>query len=295
MGKGRGVWMEVINALSIDLEDWYHPELVRKSVGQCPVSQIEDATRPVLNLLDSYEVKATFFVLGELGERNPGLIESIFQRGHEVGCHGFSHKPLWELDEGLFREELRRFHSVMERILGKVKIKGFRAPTFSLDHRTKWALKVLLDHGYQYDASVFPVKLNRLYGMDGAPTRPYRISFEDVRKEDPQSPLLEFPMPLLTLGRLKIPISGGFYLRIFPITFLHWGLKRINREGPFFLYFHPWESYGKTPRLNLPLYNYMITYYGIRSALGKLEFLLKHFRFTRVDRVLGLRENHDET
>ena len=286
--------MEVINALSIDLEDWYHPELVRGSVVQYPVSQIEEATRPILDLLDFSGVKATFFVLGEVAERHPGLIESIFEKGHEIGSHGFSHKPLWKLDKSLLREEIEHFQSVIEKILGKVRIKGFRAPTFSLDNRTKWALKVLLDHGYQYDSSICPVKLNPLYGVDGAPAQPYRISLEDVRKEDPHSLLLEFPLPLLTIGRLKIPISGGFYLRVFPTPFLHWGLKRINRKGRFFLYLHPWESYGKTPRLNLPLYNYMITYYGNRSALVKLEFLLKQFRFTRVDGVLGLREKNDE-
>ncbi len=282
------------NILTIDLEDWYHPELVRGSVVQCPVSQIEEATRPILDLLDFSGVKATFFVLGEVAERNPGLIESIFEKGHEIASHGFSHKPLWKLDKSLLREEIEHFQSVIEKILGKIRVKGFRAPTFSLDNRTKWALKVLLDYGYQYDSSICPVRLNPLYGVDGAPVQPYRISLEDVRKEDLHSPLLEFPLPLLTIGRLKIPISGGFYLRVFPTPFLRWGLKRINRKGRFFLYLHPWESYGKTPRLNLPLYNYMITYFGNHSVLVKLKFLLKQFRFTRVDGVLGLREKNDE-
>jgi hypothetical protein len=161
----------------------------------------------------------------------------------------------------------------MERILGKIQIKGFRAPCFSLDNRSKWALRVLSDFGYQYDASIFPAKINPLYGIRGAPTHPYRISFEDVRKENPKSPLIEFPFPLLTVGRLKIPISGGIYLRIFPLPFI---------------YHHPWESYEKTPRLKLPFYNRIISYYGASSALKKLEFLLEHFKFTRVDHILGL-------
>jgi peptidoglycan-N-acetylglucosamine deacetylase len=279
--------MEKINAMSIDLEEWYHSELVegRKS----DVSQAEEATRPVLDLLDRYQTKASFFVVGEVAEQNPGLIRTIFQRGHEIGCHTFSHKLVWNLDESLFRDELERFHSVMEKILGKIKIKGFRAPCFSIDNRNKWALKVLSDFGYQYDASIFPVKLSPLYGVRGAPTRPYRISLEDVRKEDPQSPLMEFPICPLMIGRLKIPISGGFYFRILPLPFLYWGLKRINRSQPFLVYFHPWEGYEKTPRFKLPLYNRVISYYGISSALKKFEFLLKHFKFTRVDYLLGLR------
>jgi polysaccharide deacetylase family protein (PEP-CTERM system associated) len=279
--------MDKINALSIDLEEWYHSELVegRRSSS----SQAEEATRPILDLLDRYQTKGSFFVVGEVAEQNPSLIQSIFERGHEIGCHTFSHKLVWNLGESLFREELERFHSVMEKILGKVEIKGFRAPCFSIDNRNKWALKVLLDFGYQYDASIFPLKINPLYGISGAPTRPYRISFEDVRKEDPQSPLMEFPLCPLMIGGLKIPISGGFYLRVLPRSFLHWGLRRINRSQPFLVYFHPWEGYEKTPRFKLPLYNRVISYYGISSALKKFEFLLKHFRFARVDQVLGLR------
>jgi polysaccharide deacetylase family protein (PEP-CTERM system associated) len=279
--------MEMINALSIDLEEWYHSELVEGR--RSSVSQVEEATGPILDLLDRYQTKASFFVVGEVAEQNPGLIQSIFQRGHEIGCHGYSHKLLWKLDEGLFREELKHFHSVIERILGKIKIKGFRAPCFSLDNRSKWALRVLSDFGYRYDASIFPLKINPLYGIRGAPTRPYRISLEDVRKEDPQSPLMEFPMSPLTIGRMRIPIAGGFYLRIFPLPFLHWGLKRINRHHPFLLYFHPWEGYEKTPRLKLPISSRIILYYGNRSARRKLKFLLEHFQFSRVDEVLGLR------
>ena len=278
--------MEKINALSIDLEEWYHSELVEGR--RSSFSQVEEATKPILELLDRYQTKASFFIVGEVAEQNPGLIQAIFERGHEIGCHTFSHKLLWKLDESLFRGEIEHFQSVMERILGKIKIKGFRAPCFSLDNRSKWALRVLSDYGYQYDASIFPVKINPLYGVRGAPTRPYRISFEDVRKEDPQSPLMEFPLCPLTIGRLKIPISGGFYFRILPLPFLYWGLKRINRDKPFLLYFHPWESYEKTPRFKLPLFNRIISYYGISSSLKKLEFLLKRFKFTRVDRILGL-------
>ncbi len=278
--------MAVINALSIDLEEWYHSELVegRRSSS----SQAEEATRPILELLDRYQMKASFFVVGEVADQNPLLIQSIFERGHEIGCHSYSHRLLWNLNEGLFRKELEHFHSVIERIVGKVEIKGFRAPCFSIDNRNRWALKVLLDFGYQYDASIFPVKLNPLYGVSGAPTQPYRISLENVVEEDSESPLVEFPMTPLKIGKLKIPIAGGFYLRLFPLPFLTWGLGRINRSQPFLLYFHPWEGYAKTPRLKLPLLNRIISYYGISSALGKLEFLLRHFRFGRIDQVLGL-------
>jgi polysaccharide deacetylase family protein (PEP-CTERM system associated) len=279
--------MAMVNALSIDLEEWYHSELVEGRRSR--FSQVAEATKPILDLLDQYQTKASFFVVGEVAEQNPDLIQSIFQKGHEIGCHTFSHKLVWNLDESLLQGELERFHSIMEKILGKVKIRGFRAPCFSIDNRNRWALKVLLDFGYQYDASIFPLKINPLYGVSGAPTRPYRISFEDVRKEDPHSPLMEFPLCPLMIGKLKIPISGGFYLRAMPQSFLYWGLRRINRSQPFLVYFHPWEGYEKTPRFKLPVYNRVISYYGISSALKKFEFLLKHFAFARMDQVLDLR------
>ena len=278
--------MKKINALAIDLEEWYHSELVEGR--RSSFSLVEEATRPILDLLDRYQTKASFFVVGEVAEQNPHLVRSIFERGHEIGCHGYSHKLLWKLDEGLFREELNQFHSVIEGIVGKIKVKGFRAPCFSLDNRSKWALRILLEYGYQYDASIFPVKINPLYGVSGAPTQPYRISLKDVREEDTKSPLMEFPMSPLKIGRLKIPIAGGFYLRMFPLPFLTWGLGRINRSQPFLLYFHPWEGCEKTPRMKLPLLNRFISYYGISSALKKFEFLLRHFKFARVDQVLGL-------
>jgi polysaccharide deacetylase family protein (PEP-CTERM system associated) len=278
--------MKVVNALSVDLEEWYHSELVegRRSSS----SQVEEATRPILHLLDRYRTKATFFIVGEVAEQNPDLVRSIYSKGHEIGCHTFSHKLLWKLNEHQLREELEHFRSVMEGILGKIQIKGFRAPCFSIDNRNKWVLRVLLDFGYHYDASIFPLKINPLYGINGAPTRPYRISLKDVRREDLQSPLLEFPMSPVRIGKLKIPIAGGCYLRLFPLSFLFWGLKRMNRTQPFILYVHPWETYTYTPRFKLPLYNRIISYYGIDSVLIKLEFLLKHFSFTRTDGVLGL-------
>jgi polysaccharide deacetylase family protein (PEP-CTERM system associated) len=276
----------VNNALSIDLEEWYHSELVEGK--RSPISRVAEATRPILDLLDQYQTKATFFVVGEVAEQNPDLILSIFQRGHEIGCHGFSHKLLWQLDGSLFREELKHFHSVMEGILGKVRIKGFRAPCFSLDHRTKWVLRVLLDFGYQYDSSIFPAKISPLYGMSGAPAHPYRVSLEDLRKEDPQSPLIEFPISLLTLGKWRVPIAGGGYFRMYPLPLLHWGLKRMSRQHSFLIYYHPWEGDPKTPRLRLSILNRIRSYYGVPAALKKLEFLLKHFKFTRVDHILGL-------
>jgi len=282
--------MKSIHALAIDLEDWYHPELVRKRISGDPDGQIEEATQAILNLLACYQVVATFFVVGEVAEKFPRLIKRIFEGGHEIGSHGFSHRPLWELDENRFREEMIRFNSVIQKVLGSVRIRGFRAPTFSLDNGTRWATKVLTELGYEYDASICPVKLNRLYGLRGAPTTPYRLSLNDLRREDPDSPLLEFPMSVLEWMGLRIPMGGGFYFRLIPLALLRLGLKRIGQYHSFLLYFHPWEGYVGTPQLKLPLADRFITYYGIGRTWKKLESLFRDFQFTRVDRILGLTE-----
>lgn len=276
----------MINALAIDTEEWFHSELLKGK--RLPIYQVAESTIQVINLLDKYQIKASFFIVGEIAERHPELIKLIFSKGHEIGCHGYTHTPLWKLNEKLFMKELEDFNNIIKKILGEIKIKGFRAPCFSLDNRTKWSLKLLSDFGYQYDASIFPVKLNTVYGINGAPIRPYQISFDDVRREDKNSPLIEFPTALLKLGRIKIPITGGFYLRLFPIPLLIWGLRKINRDQPFLFYFHPWEGYKKTPRLNLNFINKFISYYGINFALKKFEYILNNFKFGRIDQILGL-------
>ncbi len=277
------------NGLTIDVEDWFHPELVRSHLDSTsPRERVSKAILPILNLLDQYKVKASFFILGEVAKQCPDLVREIYRKGHEVGCHGMSHRMLDDLGEEEFKKELLEFQNLIKEILGDVEIKGFRAPTFSLHQKTKWALPILKDFGYLYDASLFPIKLfgNRLYGVDQAPRFPYRICFENPCEEDPHSPLWEFPAAVVSLGTLKIPVSGGFYLRVFPVWFFKWALRRMNQEGPFNIYLHPWECDIHTPRVSLPLISKWITYYGMNPMISKLEGLLKVFSFSRMDEVL---------
>jgi len=277
-----------MNALAIDTEEWFHSEWLR---GQrLPIFQVVNSTKKILDLLDRYQIKASFFIVGEVAERHPDLVLEIFEKGHEIGCHGFSHRPLWRLNEGILREELSRFQTLIERILGKIRIKGFRAPCFSINHQTRWALNVLIEYGYQYDASLFPIKISPPYWGNGTPIRPYRISLENIKKEDPSSPLIEFPTVPLVAWKLKIPIAGGFNLRVLPLSFIYWGLKRINQTQPFLFHFHPWEGSPEIPKLKIPLFSRFVTTYGIPKALKKFEYILSQFKFTRLDRILGLEE-----
>jgi len=277
------------NALTIDLEDWYHPELVRDRLGsRLPEGRLSEIVPRILNLLNRHHVKITFFILGECAFQFPDLVQQIYREGHEIGCHGMSHRMLGDLGKEGFRKELEDFRTLMKEILGDVPIKGFRAPTFSLTPSTQWALPILSDFGYLYDSSIFPKRLfwNPLYGLEDAPRHPYRISFKDLCGEDPQSPLWEFPAAVAKIGGFDLPVSGGFYLRTIPAPVFRWALRRMNGEGPFYIYLHPWEFNQNTPRVPLPFLSKAATYYGIKNVFPKLEGLLKRFSFSRMDHVL---------
>ncbi len=267
----------MINAMTIDLEPWHIVELLRKYPPEEKEEQIEEAVKPILDLLSKYKTRATFFVLGIVAEKYPQIVREIYDKGHEVASHAYSHKTLHELGEGNFEAEIQKSVRLLKSITGEAPI-GFRAPTFSMDNSTSWVLRVLKQHGFKYDSSIFPTK-TMLYGVPNAPLHPYRPSTDDVAKHDPEGDIIEFPLSVVKLGR-NIPISGGFYFRALPLWFLRFAIRRVNMVRPAIIYIHPWETYPETPRLNsMPLFSRFITYHGINSALKKVEGLLETFEF----------------
>lgn len=273
------------NALVVDLEFWYSPEFVRHHLPEHKDDQLPESVIPLLELLDKYETRATFAVLGTVAERHPELVKSIFRQGHEIASHGYSHRTLYEMSENEFDQEIARSVDLLTTITGERPL-GFRAPSFSLNNSTKWALGVLLKHGFKYDASVFPIRTS-LYGVPGAPLHPYRPSAEDIAKESHNGGIVEFPMAVFRLG-MNIPVAGGFYLRALPFCFLNSALRKIAQTRPVVVYVHPWEIYNGTPRLrDMPRFHRFVTYYGISKALGKLERLLAGFRFQPIRQVLA--------
>lgn len=275
----------MINALTIDVEDWYCPELLRGYLPLKRDDQIIESIEPILNILDDYGINATFMVVGSIAKKNPELVKKLHDKGHEIASHGWSHKTLHELGKRAFENEIERSVKLLVSITGERPI-GFRAPSFSIDNSTKWAFEILENYKFEYDASVFPIR-TMLYGISGVPLQIYRPSKEDIRKEDCEGNIIEFPMTIVTVGT-NIPISGGFYLRLFPSWFLNYGIREVNKKRPAMLYVHPWEIYSKTPRLRMPLIPKFITYYGIESTLDKLKLLLNEFKFTSVKSVLDL-------
>uniref|UniRef100_A0A7C3UCX4 DUF3473 domain-containing protein n=1 Tax=Geoglobus ahangari TaxID=113653 RepID=A0A7C3UCX4_9EURY len=275
----------MINALTIDVEHWWCNEFLKKYLPEKREDQLFDSVKFILDILDKYNVKATFFVLGSAVEDHPEALEMIHDRGHEIGSHAYSHEPLYKLTREKFEEEIKRSIEIIRRITGE-KPSGFRAPHFSIDNRTKWAFEILEKYGFKYDSSVFPIKTN-LYGVPNAPLNPYRPSKEDVSKHDPEGRIIEFPLSVLRLAKINIPISGGFYLRTIPLRFIKWALKKVNKERPAVVYIHPWEIYPYTHRVKAPLLARFEAYHGTGlPALKKFEVLLKEFKFKPIGEVI---------
>ena len=287
----------MLNALSIDLEDWFHAELVRPLVqpklgGGWPKRRVIWAVEPILIMLRRFGVRATFFVVGDVMRHNPELIERIHGEGHEIGCHGWSHRTLWSLDPARFAWELQEFDRDASSVLDPQEIVGFRAPTFSLDERTSWAWNILRQHGFRYDSSVFPMHTG-LYGVDDSPPGPYRPSADELTLDHPpqeNGDLIEMPMTVYRYAGFRIPISGGFYLRAIPLFVLRHLMGRVNAQGyPCVLYVHPWEGDLETPKMRgLSLGKRLATYHNIGTTMGKLEALLERFDFAPLREVLQI-------
>ncbi|NOZ73030.1 MAG: DUF3473 domain-containing protein, partial [Chloroflexi bacterium] len=231
------------------------------------------------------DIRATFFIVGEVIDAHPDLVREIAAQGHEIGCHTYSHRPLWELDAESFAVELEQFATALARHLPGVRVQGFRAPTFSLNPATAWALPVLTQFGYTYDSSVFPLK-TPLYGVPGCPAQPYHPAANLV-DHDPNTALCEWPLTAWRIGPLTIPVCGGFYLRALPFPLILQGLRSAQRKGPIVVYVHPWELDEDLPRLPLRAQDRFITYYNVgRPLRRRLLKLLDSFSFGRMIDVL---------
>jgi len=268
--------MNVINALTIDFEEWFcvHNFSSKISFSDWESKELRITKNIVilLELLEKYNVKATFFVLGWLAEKVPELIRIIDSKGHEIASHGYSHISLSKMTENDFRKDLEKALSVKQKITGK-KIIGFRCPSFSLTPKTKWAFDIMIENGLIYDSSVFPTNLHPEYGYPGVPGRIFRAKDE----------LFEIPLNTADFWGLKLPFGGGGYFRLYPYKFTEYLIKRKNKTGePVVFYAHPWEFDEGQPRFNAGYYRNFRHYYNIKNNLKKFERLLESFRFTSI-------------
>jgi len=267
----------LLNILTVDFEEWYHPQYVK---DKCPENKEDRATQDLhetLSLLEKHGKEATFFIVGEIAQKHPSLVEQIRSGGHEVGFHGFDHEPLLKKDAETLTLEIARFRT----LVGDICI-GYRAPSFSLNNKTSWALNVLEENGFNYDSSVFPVS-TPLYGVRNAPVRPYRPSSEDVGVEDGERTLWEFPLHVYSTPLLRVPMAGGFYLRFFPLRLIKKSIKKANKAGhPAVLFVHTWELNPKMRKLKLGPYRSFVTYHNLKETASRLDQILLQFEFTSV-------------
>lgn len=278
----------MIHALSFDLEEWYHSDLLIPLVKpEERVSQVRQAMRPILDLLQRTGVRATFFTVGEVARDHPDLIQELVAGGHEIACHTMTHPDLWRLTEASLAEEIEQYRKAIQQAVPGQEVLGFRAPRFSLDQRTHWVLGVLRDAGYRYDSSVFPFRMP-WYGIGRAPLAMYRASLQDPSIVDDEAGFLEFPVAVSSVGPVRIPAAGGVYLRLIPYPLFRALLRRVAKKRPFVIYVHPWETYPDTPSYPLPFVERFGLSVNIRHTLNRLERLIADFSFAPVREVLDV-------
>jgi polysaccharide deacetylase family protein (PEP-CTERM system associated) len=265
----------ITNYLTIDVEDYFQVAAFEQQINpdDWPLyeSRVAGNTQNILDTLDKQHIKATFFIVGWIAEKYPELVREISTRGHEIGCHSYKHQRIQTLSKDAFKEDTRVSKQILEEISGQ-EVTGYRAPTYSITRETLWALDILVELGFKYDSSIFPIYHDN-YGIPDAPRFPYKHTGLD---------LIEYPISTaLFLGR-KVPIAGGGYFRLFPYWFTRHFLRQINdkEKQPFVFYLHPWEIDPDQPRMdNISLLSRFRHYNNLSKTSSRLHKLLSDFQF----------------
>jgi len=273
----------MINAMTVDVEDYFHvsafDDVVSRDAWPGMQSRVVANTERLLDLFDEYDVRSTFFVLGWVADRHPALVRAIVARGHELASHGYAHRLVYSQTEREFREDVRRAKGLLEDA-GGVAVYGYRAPSFSVTSRSLWALDVLLEEQYRYDASIFPIRHDR-YGIPDAPRWPHAI-------ERPAGRVFEVPGSTVRLGGTNLPVAGGGYFRILPYAWTRFGISRVNRveRQPIVFYLHPWEIDPAQPRLPAGRLSRFRHYRNLHKTEHRLRCLMQDFQFASLASVL---------
>jgi len=275
----------ITNALTVDVEDYFQVSAFAKNVKTSEWDQYESRvvanTRRILNLFDHHGYKATFFTLGWVAERHPELVREIYEQGHEIACHGYSHQLIYNQSPELFRNETMKAKAILEDII-QTPVKGYRAASYSITQKSLWALDILAESGFRYDSSIFPVHHDR-YGIPGAEEMPH------VLKTPSGQNLVEFPITTKSYLGYRLPVGGGGYFRLYPYSFTRMALSSINKAlaQPFIFYLHPWEVDPEQPRINTSLLSRFRHYNNLAVCESRLKKLLTDFQFSTVVDVLS--------
>lgn len=267
-----------VHALSFDVEEHFQVaafwSTMRRRHWDDHESRVEKNVEKILSILSLHGIRATFFVLGWVAQKHRNLVKVIASCGHEIASHGFGHELITSQTQSLFREDVRKSKDILEDITGG-QIHGYRAPSFSITSETQWALPILVEEGYLYDSSIFPIQHDR-YGMPGA--NPWCHLLETAA-----GPLWEVPPSTMRAGPIRLPVAGGGYFRLYPYWILRQMLARTTAEGqPLVMYFHPWELDPEQPRMQGPLVSKFRHYLNLRKTEARLHQLVTDFRFASI-------------
>jgi polysaccharide deacetylase family protein (PEP-CTERM system associated) len=273
----------VEHLFTVDVEDYFQVNGFERSVSRNDwdrfPSRVEQSTDLLLDLLDRKGMAGTFFTLGWVAKKAPDLVRRIAAAGHEIASHGWWHRKVTDLNADQFREEVRSSRAILEDLSGQ-RVSGFRAPSFSIVPGREWAFDILLEEGYRYDSSLFPIRRPG-YGYPGANPDPHLIT-------RPAGTLLELPPATTVFGGVRVPAGGGGYFRQLPYRLFHHAFHQSQARGiSGMFYIHPWEVDVDQPRIPVPLVARMRHYGGLHRTLPRLEQMLGEFRFTSVARRFG--------
>ncbi len=271
------------NALSVDVEDWFHvgafENVISRDNWAALECRVERNTDALLEMFGNHGIKATFFTLGWVAQRYPHLMRRIADAGHELANHGSEHDRVFTLGRDKFAADIDRARKVIEDASG-AKVTGYRAPSFSIDQRTPWAHEVLAEQGYAYSSSVAPIKHDH-YGWAEAP----RFAFKPVKDSD----LIEIPVTTAEFAGRRLAAGGGGFFRLLPYAFSRWAIRQVNAqaERPAIIYFHPWEIDPGQPRVaNAPIKSKLRHYTKLKAMAPKLGRLIADFQWDRLDSIV---------
>jgi polysaccharide deacetylase family protein (PEP-CTERM system associated) len=279
------------HVFSVDVEDYFQVSAFERCVSRenwdSFACRVEANTHELLKLLADHQVQATFYILGWIADRYPQLVREIGHAGHEVGTHGYWHRLIYSQTPAEFRADLRQSIAVLENILD-LPITAYRAPSFSITQKSRWALEILIEEGILADSSIVPVR-HDLYGFPGAQAGLHRL-------KTPSGSIWEFPPAVYDFWRNKftLPVGGGGYFRLYPFRFTQWCLQRLEkRQQSLMFYIHPWEVDPNQPRLHAPLKSRFRHYNNLHRTLGKLDRLIAAFPFGPLREVLAEQQQND--
>ncbi|MDD2557105.1 MAG: DUF3473 domain-containing protein [Desulfuromonadaceae bacterium] len=289
----------ITNMLSIDVEDYFQVSAFEKvsppATWQDREWRFEANTDRILELLEQHQTHATFFVLSWVAQRCPDLIRRIVAAGHELASHGHGHRRVNTLSREEFRHDIRYAKNKLEQISGEC-VTGYRAPSYSISPHTPWAFDELLEAGYRYDSSIFPVK-HDFYGLADWPrfagfaVRDTHGAWRAGASEDVQPAIRELPISTLRLGGRNLPIAGGGYFRLLPYGVTRWGLRQLNNkeEQPFVFYLHPWELDPEQPRMRGAGWKSNFRHYlNLSKTEARFARLMQDFHFDTIKAGLNV-------